>query len=378
MISKKFTFLNVGNQASFLGNIKTAVDVANSGAEYGWTIDRYSSGDDGELLLHSNGFYGNQNLFYSLKLRVPSGGCSHLQICGQTGYDSGAAYDAQPGKFSVNQNGLCPAWDGNSQGSSNYGNYVKSPIAKMCVFVNKQNIFVWWKDEISLWSLPGTTYPIWRHFTIGAMDSFTPTTETFLNWIDESIAQRCGWASSPFIGQWKYKSHHDGYGNWYRNPQPSTGFLWKQPYDSTPINYEPFTSSSDPYRNTYNIRLYSTISFYDNATLHSGSGTVQNPYYYSSFDISSLRFGGDYSETTRYNISVVKHVLHRPIFYLYHYINSEQVYVHPLCYAPYQAVRMANQLKGDDVISYGTRNFSVYPTFREGNTFGVAIEFIEG
>ena len=47
MISKKFTFVNVANQATFLGNIKTVVDSGYCGSEYGWTIDSYTSGDDG-------------------------------------------------------------------------------------------------------------------------------------------------------------------------------------------------------------------------------------------------------------------------------------------------------------------------------------------
>ena len=114
MISKKYTFLNVGNQASFLGNIRTVVDKAYCGNDYGWDIDRYVSGNDGELLLHSNGVYGNQNLYYSIKLRVPDSGTSHIHLCGQTGYDGGANYDTQPGKFTVNTAGLASQWNGSS------------------------------------------------------------------------------------------------------------------------------------------------------------------------------------------------------------------------------------------------------------------------
>ena len=63
---------------------------------------------------------------------------------------------------------------------------------------------------------------------------------------------------------------------------------------------------------------------------------------------------------------------------LYEQISAEEIYHYPVGYLPYNAVRMGNILKGDDTISYGTKNFSVYPTLREGNDFGVALEYIQG
>lgn len=371
MISKKYTFLNVGNQASFLGNIKTAVDVANAGNDYGWVIDRYNSGDDGELLIHSGGAYGNQNLYYSIKLRVPNNGISHIHLCGQTGYNSGSNYDAQPGKFTVNVAGLGEQWDGAS--SVHPANFVRSPITKQVVFVNKQFIMVFWKQDCTLLSLPGTTYPLWCRFFIGAMDSFFPTTETLLNWTDEVTWSRRGWTSSMFVGGHKHIPYYAN--GWNTAPKPTTGLLWKQPYDATPVNKELYWSSaswSNP------MRWMSTIHHYDNFCYYSGSGTAGNPYNFTAFDVGGWRKGGSYTDSTRFNVSVVKHFLHRPVVMFFEYLDAQNIFFHPIAYLPYQALRMGNLLKGDDVISYGTRNFSVYPDCRDGVAFGCALEFIEG
>lgn len=368
MISKKYTFINVGNQASFLGNIKTSVDVANAGVDYGWTIDRYVSGDDGELLLHSTGAYGNQNLYYSVKMRVPNSGVSHIHLCGQTGFDNGQNYDAQPGKFTLNAAGLGAEWNGTA--NNNPANYVKSPVSKQIVFVNKQFIMVLWKQDIILASPPGTVYPAWCRFFIGAMDSLFPTTETLLNWVDETTWGRLGWTSSMFTGGHKHLPYYSG--GWPTQPKPTTGLLWKQPYDASPVNKELYWASETW---TNPTRWYSTIPHGDNYCWY-------GPTSFYSRDVHNSNYwrtcGGFYYDSTRYNVSVVKHFLHRPVCYLYEYRDASNIFTHPFAYIPYQAVRMGNLLKGDDVISYGTRNFSVYPDIRDGNAFGCALEFIEG
>ncbi len=364
MISKKYTFLNVGNQASFLGNIKTSVDIANAGNDYGWIIDRYNSGDDGELLIHSLGAYGNQSLYYSIKLRNPNTGVSHIHLCGQTGYDSGSNYDAQPGKFTANTRGLPASWNGTA---GNYpANFIKSPVDKQVVFVNKQFIMVFWRQDCTLMSPPGTTYPLWNRFFIGAMDSFFPTTETLLNSVDEVCWGRYGWASSMFVGGHKHLPY-----NTNSTTQPTTGFLWKQPYDPSPKNIDPFWAENSP---SNPIRWTSTINHYDNYHYYKGS----NPHQYTGLDVGAYRLGGFYTDSTRFNVSVIKHFLHRPVVFFYEYLSASSIMCHPLCYLPYQAIRMYNLLKGDDVISYGTRNFSVYPDCRDGVAFGCALEFIEG
>ena len=368
MISKKFTFLSVGNQASFLGNIRTVVDSAYCGAEYGWTIDRYNSGDDGELLIHSGGVYGNQNLYYSIKLRNPTSGCSHIHICGQTGYDGGAGYDAQPGKFTLNAQGLPDAWDGIS--SAHPANFLKSPTTKQIIFVNKQFIMVFWKEDVVKMNPPGTAYSVWKRFFIGALDSLFPETETLLNWVDETCVSPRGWTSSMFMGGHKHLSY-----NTNTLPSPTTGLLWKQPYDSFPVNKDLFWGNLAIPSNF--TRLVSTINHFDQHVyyVHSSNPSM---HHYASRDISSYRLGGSYTDSTRYNISVVKHFLHRPVMMLFEYLDAENVFFHPIGYLPYQAVRTVNLLAGDDVISYGTRNFSVYPDMRDGVNFGCALEFIEG
>ena len=64
MVCKKFSFTNVGNRSTFLGNIKESIDRdGDAGTSHGWYIDDYEIGD--EIFFHSLGEFGNQNLYYS-------------------------------------------------------------------------------------------------------------------------------------------------------------------------------------------------------------------------------------------------------------------------------------------------------------------------
>lgn len=378
MISKKFTFLNVGNQATFLGNIKNSIDAANIGTDYGWVIDRYDSGDDGLIMAHSFGAHGNQNLFYSMKLRNPNSGTSHLHICGQTGYDVGLSYDAQPGRFTVETMGLPDTWNGVVD-FTKAASFVKTPTVKQVIFVNKQNIHVFWEGEIST-AVQAIVYPVWWRFTIGAMDSFFPEIETVLNYVDSTVWCPRGWSSCNFMGGWGYYMQPYSGSSFYVHPQPTTGLLFKQPFDSVPVNKDFFTNSSvftstTPLRSS--PRWYSTVHFRDSYNMHSNSF---NPtmWHYTQWDYTSWRLGANYTRGLNYNTSFVKHFMHKPVVILFESLDEENIFHYPIAYLPYQAIYMEGLLKGDDTVSFGTRNFGVYPTFRNGNAFGMAIEFIEG
>ena len=366
-VYKKTTFTNVGNLATFLGNIKSATDINDIGSTYGWDVDRYSVGNNGELLLHSHGFYGNQNLFYSIKLRNPSNECAHIHLCGQQGYASGNTYDAQPGRYSDNSRGLPAIWDG-TMTSSNYhiSNYARAPITKMVVFCNKQNIIVFWKEDITL-AYP-YTYPVWKRFIIGAMDSLFPTTEQYLNFIDETNCTNLGFSSSPFMGAYKYHPY-----NWTTDPRPTTGLLYKQPFDGAAENKDVF--------NSYNTRWGSSITSYEQALYYTYSWDGVGYQHYTASNVMwDYRLLGFYNASTRYNQSVVKNILHRPVVYLYEYVDSSHVYLNPIGYLPYYAVQYSGVLSSDDTISYGTRNFSVFPVFKDGHSasafHGMALEYV--
>ena len=366
-VYKKTTFTNVGNLATFLGNIKSASDINDIGATYGWTVDRYVAGNSGELLLHSNGMYGNQNLYYSVKLRNPSNECAHIHLVGQQGYAGGNSYDAQPGRYSDNSRGLPSTWYGTMSASfSQIANFVRAPITKMVVFCNKQTIIVFWKEEITLFY--PYTYPVWKRFVIGAMDSLFPTTEQYLNYIDETPCTNLGFSSSPFMGCYKHHPY-----NWGVDPRPSTGFLYKQPFDGAAENKDIF--------NSYNTRWGSTITSFEASLYYAYSWDGVGYYHYTNGTLYwDYRLLGFYNASTRYNQSVVKHVLHRPIVYLYEYVDSSHVYLNPIGYLPFYAVQYSGVLSSDDTISYGTRNFAVFPVFKDGHfcstTHGMAIEYV--
>ena len=373
MVCKKFSFSNVGNRSTFLGNIKESIDRAgNAGTSHGWYIDDYEIGD--EIFFHSLGEFGNQNLYYSMKYRVIMDYCCHMHVCGQTGYDPGQGYSNQPGRFTEEEPtyGLPGSWDG--AGDGHIANYLRTPIKEMYVFVCKQFIAVFWTDEVTLLSLPGTVYPVWRRMFFGAMDSLFPETEQYLNWHDQTLIGRRGWKSSPFMGAQRYNPYWNE-SSYYTYSYPSNGLLYKCPYDATPKNKEKFLWTGNYSSTGTKVRWHSSINYADGYTYYSYSSQTYN---YTGHDYSQFRLCGDYYDSTRFNPAIVKHILHRPIVFLWEYLDVENTFCYPIGYLPYQAVRTSNQLKGNDVISFGLRNFSVYPTFRDGNEFGIALEFIEG
>jgi hypothetical protein len=307
-----------------------------------------------------------------MKLRNPNSGTSHMHICGQTGYDAGLSYDAQPGRFTIESMGLAPSWNGTS-GNSYISNYVKTPTTKQVIFVNKQNIHVFWEGEVSL--LNGTVYPIWWRFTIGAMDSFFPETETILNYVDETVWSDRGWISKNFIGGWGYHPVVYSTSTYNTQPRPTCGLLYKQPFDAVPVNKDMFNTGS--YGGLISSpRWYSTIHYrdsYNYRNYNSGTGI----YEYNSWDYTSWRIGANYTRGLNYNTSFVKHYMCKPIVILYEYLNAENIFHYPIAYLPYQAIYMGPLLKGDDTVSFGTRNFAVFPS-RNGTAYGMALEYIEG
>ena len=91
---KVFSYTNVGTEKDVLANIAAA---ARGG---GWTVDRDAVAEAGELYLHSAG-NGGQRLYFSLRLEQSYDAADRylLSVHGNTGFDAGAAWDAQPGRF---------------------------------------------------------------------------------------------------------------------------------------------------------------------------------------------------------------------------------------------------------------------------------------
>ena len=158
--------------------------------------------------------------------------------------------------------------------------------------------------------------------------------------------------------------------NWKTSPKPCTGFLYKQPYDSVAENKDRFNDYSVEY--WHSSLVWATNYMY---YAHSWNGTS-----YYNFTGSShwydYRLLSCYNDTTRNNASMVKHILHKPIVYLKEVVDASHIYINPVAYLPYYAVRMENNLKGDDTVSFGVRNFACYPCLRDGDAFGLAMEFV--
>lgn len=365
LVSKKFTFENVANQATFLGNIRTVIDETVCGPEFAWIIDRFTPGNDGELLIHSNGLYDNQNLYFSIRLLAHNENTSNIHLCGQTDYSTSASYDNQPGRFTITPQGM-PI--------DKQRNMIVAPTTKQIIFVNKQLINVFWQEDLYY---NGVIYPIWRRFTLGAMIGLIEEEETLLNFVNEMCASGNGWSGSPFMGNIAHSlpattGSGSGVGR-LDTPRFSGGLLWKQPYDNAPLNKDTgFNGAAG------NPRWFST--------LHAAED-IRYSYYYlgQSFNATASFWNSDrlvanYNNCTRFNVSAVKHFLHRPIVFLYEEFDSVNIFVHPIGYLPYYGIRMSTMLKGDDTISYGSDNYAVFPILRDNiaDGFGMAIKYIEG
>ena len=312
-------FPNVATIEDVLGNIKL---VASSN---GWTIDKDDIATNQELYLHNTG-NGSQNLYFSLKGVITStynetNNATRINTYGNTGFDAGAAVNAQPGKYSNSNNML-----------------IQFPIINQYILANNTNLVVIFNF---IFSYEDAHYnnqetQILPHLFIGALDTYKDP-ETEGNFISSS---------------------------YYFSGVSYPGYDWHSEY-------------LDCYFNGFYRTIYINSLFYNGIAQNTSEYKVKIGIGFSSYLAYSVKVYDyqypRYDGMVKYNTTVSRTTLIKPIIYL-DYSDETDAYDYPIGEVPYYACQAYPYSKAGDIIIAGTRKFMVFPLLQYTDSKGVAFE----
>ena len=313
-------FPNVATVEDVLGNIKL---VASSN---GWTIDKDDIATNQELYLHNTG-NGSQNLYFSLKGVITSthnetDNATRINVYGNTGFDSGAAVDAQPGNYSS---------------ESSKGLIVQFPIINQYILANGANLLSVFDYNFSGYYDSARLLP---HLFMGSTDSYKPS-ETEGNLLNFTTFVAQGSTTDIFWTNYINCFSNFGVGgsSWY-----VVGGLFynggaSQQFAKEGMNYD--------------------YGFIQDSSIHTD---YIKGYQYPRYD-----------GMVKYNTTVSRTTLIKPIIYL-NYSDATDTYDYPIGEFPYYACKAYPYSKAGDIITAGTRNFMVFPLLQYTDANGVAFE----
>lgn len=318
-------FQNVATKEDFLTNIKTVA------SDNGWTIDKDDISANAELYLHSTG-NGSQNLYYSIKAQLVNAADS-IYICANTGFDTGSAWDAQPGKF-------------NSYRVSKSSCAIFYPLTQY-VLVENSNVLCFW-DDIDLYSgrILGSLY-------FGAIDSYK---------VNETEGNMClvyyasNYVNKNFRGSVLSGLYYFGH-NYYGYNYPAINAL--------------LYNGIDRIGDTTNLgSFYKGIGDDNQKT----SFSINKWTYNSGSSAASVTYNGyQYNYAVQYNDWASRNSLIKPIVSIAD-SDATNTYFYPIGELPYYACKAYPYTKAGDIVDYGTRKFMVFPLLNYTDGDGVAIE----
>ena len=315
-------FPNVQTIEDVLGNIKL---VASSN---GWTIDKDDIATNQELYLHNTG-NGSQSLYFSLKGVITStynetNNVTRINTYGNTGFDTGLAVDAQPGKFSTN----------------GYEAIVQFPIINQYVLANGINL-----ASVFDYNFSGYYYSerILPHIFIGSIDSYK-SGETEGNLTCNSL-----YATNA---DWTYEIFNDGYFSSFNDG-------YKAGYNTSGLFYN---SVAQQITAKVGILKNSATGMYSGSFFHDIDNSAITTHQYPRYD-----------GMVKYNTTVSRTTLIKPIIYL-NYSDATDTYDYPIGEFPYYACKAYPYSKAGDIIVAGTRKFMVFPLLQYTDANGVAFE----
>jgi len=346
-----YTFSNIQSPSQFFDNL---VSVANLN---GWTIDKYVSGDEGELYLHSLG-NGNQKLYYSFQW-VYAGNNSYvvngsnlydIRLYSNLGFDSSLTVNNQPGVWSS---------------ISSYNTPVKMqpiqfPVNKQYIFVNSSCLMVF--SDYTLFAnlfttITSTTFSSQRiinHIVIGSIDSYLGNSETFGN-LHIISGQTFNVNNNVY-----YTSGLGG------NPMSS-------PY---------YTLATDSFKFVFSIYYLNETKFSGYYTKLLGLSSTCYAYVLGSYKSAfkggdyyppNTYYGFNYDKALTFNSYTNKAVLLKPIISIKHTIAGYN-YFFPIGELPYYlSVHNPYFIAGQEIY-YGTRKFIAMPLLYYDCNYGVMIE----
>ena len=322
-------FLNVATIEDLLGNIKLVA------ASNGWVVDKDDIAANQELYLHNLG-NGSQNLYFSLKGVVTStygktNNATRIVVCGNTGFDINSAYNVQPGYFSTNE----------------FDTIVQFPITNQYVLANGTNLLSVFDYNLAV------AYFAKRfltHIFMGSIDSYK---------VAETEGNLCS-SGSYMKGNYNGDQWMDAYFNLFGNAQY---------VNSINVPPDPLFSSGLLY-NTLGQQTSANVGIIENVAIYSNSNS--NYVYDINIVVNGQQYP-DYSAMVKYNTTVSRTTLIKPIIYL-NYSDATDTYDYPIGELPYYACKAYPYSKAGDIIKAGTRNFMVFPLLQYTDANGVAFE----
>jgi hypothetical protein len=373
-------FEGVANAATYLGNIK------NVASANGWTVDKDAIASGGELYIHSTG-NGNQSLYFSFKIRtaIDDDSKKYLVWHCNTGFNTSAAWDAQPGRFSViPKTGYLV--DGArwyyaysttmGYNCADFAHWIAEPAAKQFVFACSQSIVVVQRVVHSM--MNGTTFAGYSAFVIGAMDSVSGASEGELNFTLASPWGHGGGIGSMF-NPWMILPNRDIYSHRYRCTIQPFGLLYggSNAISLPAEDYEGYSGGCPKVFRTSIGRLTAfgaSRSFYWNNSCAPRWEAQAIGNGYDTYMAHCPQNGVDYSQVLLHNPGMARTVLHQPIISVED-MSGDTHYCYPTrACLPYYALAMSPYVKPEQVVSLGSRSFMSFPALSDNDDFGYAIE----
>ena len=368
---KVFSYTNVGTEKDVLANLAAA---ARAG---GWSVDRDAVAEAGELYLHSVG-NGGQRLYFSLRLEQSYDAADRylLSVHGNTGFDAGAAWDAQPGRFTekilvgrtVSGGTEKPLWcaEPGARCHCTSGWWIVPPVAEQIVLVCPTFILVSIRVAFTFLDGKDTFYSGWVPLMFGAADGGEGETE--LNTIQCST-----WGVNSAQGEM--------FSALYRIPKNSSpAALYTRDYRNVGLLYGGANADRLPTASTYgytgaapSVVLASVMTWPHvggdvYSYLLTGTVTAGGESFGSCYKGNVCKAVPCYNFAVCQNPGTLRHMLVKPILYV-----ADARTVRIAGELPYYAVAMRG-LKPKDRIAIGGRTFMVLPDIADDDAVGLAVE----
>lgn len=334
-IFKYYKFQNVETATQCFENLKTVAETE------GWTIDKYISGEDGELYLHSLG-NGNQSLYYSMTwfpFTNDYGDTAHaLRVYGNTGFDDTLAVNNQPGNY--NSENVTSTRHGNP----NDAMFITFPINCQYVFVNNSQILMFIDHFFNSFHMSDTFVLDGRYiesFYIGSIDLYKS---------DDSYGNILVYSGFTKYSDTEYDWHLLGASTYYSNVCGAYDLY----YDGVKSHKNGLLGISI---NICYIYCY-TKSYMEGINFTRELHTVR---------------GFNYVNSINFNDFTNKAILIKPIVYIKHSVEGYD-YFFPIGELPFYASVHSPYFYVGQEVSYGTRNFVAMTYGKYNNNYGVIIE----
>ena len=360
-----YTHAGCASAAAFLANVNDDL-VAE-----GWTIDKYVSGENGELYFHNAaGLYFSMAAKSSIRT-VEEPGWRHICICGNTGFNTALGWYEQPGCFTPTMTipdvGYGPSEGHFAYDQSYYGKLVGwwfSPAVDQYVVCGPDDIFIYsvGSGYSSLGGELAGVDELCLNMYLGAVEMFSPS------FPDSSSGQYlvsdvlCGYCNiNSRLSEILTGGLFGRYGfNYLNNLTKSyeslgfvenSGFLWR---------------GADHW---YDLRLsHHWLPWWSFSAANTSSPSVYYPLLRTPLEDRCLFF----EKQLGWNATVDRASLW-PVITSLKEMDGVEACNYPMGKMPYFAVELPHPVQPGEALSVGSKEFVCFPHLFTDSTFGAAI-----